>query len=436
MSTASPVSADSPALRQSKRAERFLVPATFITTAGNSFQLTAATVLVFRAGHTALSVGWLFIAVSIPQVVFSLAFGRLVDRLDRRMLSILSDAVSAVSALALPVWLWLHGPATLGSYLTNFVLAVTAALFMPASNALVKERVLDARLDRFNSHFEMANNAGMLLASSAAGFLTSAFGATPLLVFNSGTFVASAVLTWFIGPKLSEADAAGESGADTDEDAQARTGAAPGPARPAAGPPIKRLAVLYANWSLGLLVANTLLTTVIFENFHKGPWLIGVSDALAGVGFLTGAACYPWFSKRVKGLRLAAGGMAVMLVLFCLQPINYIVLMAVIPVAGFFFAQGRISSRTLLMRASPTERVGRIFGGTNAAGLAAGITANLVISTYADHNSLRSAFWVLAAVQAAILASTYLNLVKPMAALEEPAAPVRGPEPEPAPASA
>jgi MFS family permease len=429
MSLETPVSADSPALRQSKRAERFLTPATFITTAGDAFQLTAATVLVFRAGHTALSVGWLFIAVSIPQVAFSLAFGRLVDRLDRRMLSIASDVISAVSALALPVWLWLHGPATLGSYLTNFLLAVTAALFMPASNALVKERVLDSRLDRFNSRFEMSNNAGMLLASSAAGFLTSAFGATPLLVFNSGTFVASAVLTWFIGPKTAdaaarEADEAGEGEQDEAEQA------------PPAAPPIKRLALLYANWNLGLLVANTLLTTVIFGTFHKGPWLIGVSDALAGVGFLSGAACYPWFSKRVKGLRLAAGGMAVMLVLFCLQPIHYIVLMAVIPVAGFFFAQGRIASRTLLMRASPAAQVGRIFGGTNAAGLAAGITANLVISTYADHNTVRSAFWVLAAVQGSILAGTYISLVKPMAALEKPAEAVLEPEPAATPASA
>src|SRR5947199_71685 len=82
---------------------------------------------------------------------------------DRRALSILADLVSAVSAFALPVWLWLHGPTSLGSYLANFLLACTAALFMPAINALIKERVADARLGVFNSRYEMATNAGMLL---------------------------------------------------------------------------------------------------------------------------------------------------------------------------------------------------------------------------------------------------------------------------------
>jgi MFS family permease len=48
-------------------------------------------------------VGWLFIAVSIPQVALSLLFGRLVDKVDRRTLCVLSDLVSAATACALPI---------------------------------------------------------------------------------------------------------------------------------------------------------------------------------------------------------------------------------------------------------------------------------------------------------------------------------------------
>jgi MFS family permease len=404
------------AVRQSRRSERLLVPATFITTAGNAFQITAATVLVFRASHTTLSVGWLFIAVSIPQVAFSLLFGRLVDKFDRRALSITADVVSAASAFALPAWLWLGGPTTVGSYIANFLLAVTAALFMPASNALVKERVLDQRLGTFNSRFEMANNAGMLGASALAGFLVVWFGATPLFVFNSLTFVASAILTYLIGPKLAIA-------APTAEAVEAAESAsAPAEeARPVqrTDQPVRRLALLFANLSLGLLVANTILATLILHTFHKGPWLIGVTDALAGVGFLTGAACYPWISKRVSGLNLAVYGTLGNLVLFCIQPLHYIALIACIPFAGFCFAQSRIAARTLLMRASPVDRVGRIFGSTNALGLAAGIAANLVLSVLADRTSVPNAFWALAAIQAAIAIGTYLSLVKPLSTVDK-----------------
>src|SRR2546430_16947619 len=118
-------------VQRSKLTDRLLVPAGFITTAGNAFQITAAAILVFRAGNTTLSVGWLFIAVSIPQVALSVLFGRLADRVDRRALSVTADLVSAVCAMTLPVWLWLGGAATLGPDPANLLQAGPAAQCMP-----------------------------------------------------------------------------------------------------------------------------------------------------------------------------------------------------------------------------------------------------------------------------------------------------------------
>lgn len=413
------------AVQHSKRAERLLVPAGLITTAGNTFQITASAILVFRAGNTALSVGWLFIAVAIPQVVLAVLFGRLADRFDRRSLSITADVASAVTAFALPLWLWTHSSATLGSYLANFLLACSAALFNPASNALVKERIKDARLDRFNSHFEMANNTGMLLSSALAGFLVAWFGATPLFVFNAGTFAVSALLTFFIGRKPAAEPApapqtAGEGAGD----------AADQPAAPVpAAHPVKRLVLLWTSGAANVIVANTILTVLILQTFHKGTWLIGVVDALAGVGFLTGAAFYPKLVARFGGLRLAVVAGILNCVLLGFESVNYIVLMAVIPFAGFLFAQARIAGRVLLMRASPEERVGRIFGGAQAFGLALGTTATIILSAFADHVGVRWAFVALAAMTTVqILAASISMLWKPGAAAE----PARGQAPAPA----
>jgi MFS family permease len=402
-------SADAVDLRRSKLAERLLVPAGFITTAGNAFQITAAAILVFRAEQTTLSVGWLFIAVSIPQVALSILFGRLVDKVDRRTLCILADLVSAVTALALPVWLWLGGATNLGSYLANFLLAVSAALFMPASNALVKERVRDDRLGRFNSHFEMATNSGMLLASSLAGFLVVAFGPTPLFVFNSVTFVASAALTYLIGRKPLRV-AATEAVAGAVQ--SARTAAL------AVRRPVKRLALLFTSGNVNLMVSNVILTALILQTFHQGAWLIGVTDALAGAGFILGAACYPWISRRIPGLRLALAGAVACCLLLSLEPLHYVVLMAVIPFAAFSFAQSRIAARTLLMQASPEDRVGRIFGGAQAFGLALGVAATVGLSSLADATTVRYAFWGLAVLMGGIVILTYLSLVKPMTEID------------------
>ncbi|MBP2326374.1 MFS family permease [Kibdelosporangium banguiense] len=398
------------AVRRSKIAERLLVPAGFITTAGNAFQITAAAILVFTAEKTTLSVGWLFIAVSIPQVALAVMFGKLADRVDRRMLCVTADLISAVSAFALPVWLWIGGPTDIGSYIANFLLAATTALFMPASNALVKERVLDERLGKFNAYFEMATNTGMLAASALAGFLVIWFGPTPLFVFNSLTFVASAILTYAIGRKPKQPVAA--VAAETETEAVEVDRPAP------VSQPIKRLVLLYSNGNIGLMVANVILTALVLHTFNQGAWLIGVVDALAGAGFLIGAASYGWVSKRIKGLNLAVLGMLGNLVMFALQPTHYIVLMVCIPFAGFCFAQGRIAARTLLMRASPEEKTGRIFGSAQALGLALGIGATVGLSALADATTVPYAFWGCAILQGAIAIGTYISLVKPLASPE------------------
>jgi MFS family permease len=402
-------------VRRSERTEWLLLPANFITTAGNAFQLTAASILVFHAASDALAVGWLFIAVAIPQVVLAVLFGRLVDRHDRRTLSVTADLCSAMAALALPIWLWLGGSHTLGSYLANFLLACSAALFMPASNALVKERIRDDRLTLFNSHFEMSNNTGMLAASALAGILYVAVGPIPLFIFNSATFVASASLTWAVGRKPAQVTLAGqEPEAEELKSQQAR----PAADRPA-GQPIKRLALLYVNAGMGLVVASTLLLVLILHTFHKGPWLVGVTDAAAFGGFLVGATIYPKISARVNMLTLAVIAMLGNLVCWCLEPLNWIVLLCVIPCGGLCFAIARISARTLLMRASPHEQVGRIFGGTQAATLALSIVVTVVMSEIADSVDVRLAFWALGILQAVICIGTYLSLMRPMAALEK-----------------
>ncbi len=409
-------STDTIAVRRSRLTELLLVPAGFMTTAGNAFQITAAAILVFRAGQTTLSVGWLFIAVSIPQVLFSVLFGRLVDKVDRRMLSVTADLISAVTALALPVWLWLHGPTTLGSYLANFLLAATAALFMPASNALIRERIQEQRLGKFNSHYEMATNAGILMASSSAGFLVVVFGPTPLFVFNSGTFIASAILTYLIGRKpLTVASAgAGTEAAQTEA-------AATDDVRPMAtsAQPVKRLALLFTAGNANLMVSNVILTALILHYFHQSPWMIGVVDALAGFGFIVGAACYGWISTKIKGLNLAVLGSLGCMTMVIFEPLGPYVLMSVIPFAAFCFANGRIAARTLLMRASPVDKVGRIFGGAQAFGLALGIAATVGLSVLADATSIPYAFWGLVVLVDVIALGTYISLVRPLSALEK-----------------
>jgi hypothetical protein len=49
---------------ETRRAERLLVPAAFITALGNNVQLIAGALVMIRTDRTMMAVGWLFIAVA------------------------------------------------------------------------------------------------------------------------------------------------------------------------------------------------------------------------------------------------------------------------------------------------------------------------------------------------------------------------------------
>ncbi|MFJ4851262.1 MULTISPECIES: MFS transporter [unclassified Streptomyces] len=371
------------------RTHALLLPAVFVTSLGNNIQLIAAALLIVRAQGSVLDVGWLFIAVAVPQAVLSPLFGRLADRFDRRTLWVTCDALSALAALAMPLGLALGGPRNAVVYGSNFVLAVIAALFVPVSAALVKERVPARELRRFNAHYEMALQSGMLLSATVGGIALQFFGPTPLCVFNGATFAVSAVLVLATGragrPALTpKAAAAGAPSPDA-------------PVRPPLGPVI----MLYAQGSVVVTVFNALMPVLVIADLHRGPAVVGVVDALGGAGFLVAAAAYRITGARLGDLRLALAGFLLCNILFAVQPrFGVPGLLLLVPLGAFLFGQARIASRTLLMASVDEHRVGRAFGVANGWGLAATVAVMLGTATVTARAGTAAGFAAVAAVSA------------------------------------
>jgi MFS family permease len=382
-----------------RRAERLLVPAAFVTNLGNAIQLTASAVLVLAAEGTTLSVGWLFIATAVPQVLLSMPFGRLADRLDRRVLCALADLASAATALALPLWMLLGGPLNVATYLANFILAVVAALFMPASNALIRERVEQGRLGQFNANFEVATQAGTLLACAACGFFIELFGVMPLFIFNGFTFLISAALIIALG-RPRESIATPQAGHDvTSQDV---------PSAPSLSLPL--LGTLYGVGQAIIMVSNTILVVLIVQTFRSGYGLVGVVDALAGVGILAAAATYRWVKGRTSNLRIALFGYLGCAAVMALEPFHVVGLIMLIPVSGLTFGLARVAARTELMRNVAPASAGRVFGATNAAGLVFSAAATLAISNLIDRSETRYGFFALSLLVAVVVIATVVQL--------------------------
>lgn len=395
MTTIAPAAPTAPAaLPPRNRAERLLLPATFITSLGNGIQLVAAAVLIFTTGQSALAVGWLYILVSIPPALLSLWFGTVADRFDRRTLCLIADLVSAAAAAFLPVWILTGGDPGPVAYGTAFALSLLSAMFMPASNALIKERVHPARTARFSAHYEMAMQAGLLLSAAVGGILIHYVGTTPLFMFNGVTFLASAIALW----AMRKAPARSE----TDDHAAAADGVP--------GAPLARLGLLYACGQTMIMVSNTTLIVLVYDAFDRGAGVYGIVDALAGLGFCVAAALYPRLSARFGEFRTAvAGGIGCALLSFVL-PLHLAVLLLAVPPAAFMVGLSRVGMRSILLRSVPERRAGRLFGAVNAAGLGLSAAMTVLVAAVADATHIRYGFYVLGAFCAIMTAATALTL--------------------------
>ncbi|HEY3559501.1 MAG TPA: MFS transporter [Kribbella sp.] len=362
-----------------------LLPAVFITSLGNNIQLLGAALLLVRAQGSMLDVGWLFIAVAIPQAALSPYFGRLADRFDRRRLWVGCDVLSAAAALALPIGLAYGVAQQPLVYAANFALAAIAAQFTPASAALIRERVDTEQLHRFNAHYEIALQAGMLLSAGVGGVALQHFGPKPLFAFNACTFALSAVLVYAVGPGRGRQLPAATKAPETHGVVN--------------GLPLAPLAMLFGQGLVVVTVFNALMPVLVVGEWHQGASVLGVTDALGGAGFLLAAAVYRRSGKRLGDVRLAVGGFAVCSGLLVLQPLFGVpALMGQVLLGAFLFGQSRIATRSLLMTSVDESRVGHAFGLANGYGLAATVVVMLIASIVTGRTDARFGFAALAVI--------------------------------------
>ncbi|MEZ0089546.1 MFS transporter [Streptacidiphilus sp. EB129] len=368
------------------RAERLFLPATFVTLLGNNIQLIAASLLIFRTSGTAMSVGWVFIVTALPQIALSSFFGRLADRYDRRTICVITDVVSAVAALALPVWLLFGGNGIAGAYAVSLLLAVTSAMFMPASNALIKERIAPDRLGHFGANFDIAYQGGAMASGVVGGFVMQYVGLQPMFYFNGITFVFSALCLYAMGRRPAAAAEPEEPGTD-----------AAAPAEPAVTvkAPLLRLGVLFSLGAVLVLVTNTLLLVAVIHRFHQGTGLLGVVDALAGIGMMIAATLYKRVKDKVNYRYLILFGYVGCGLALLVQPIAVWTIVPGILVGGITFGFARLASRTELMRAVDADKVGRVFGTANAFGLALSAAGTVLVAAVVDHVGVVSGFLTL-----------------------------------------
>lgn len=390
---------------------------------GNGIASVLFPLLVLATTGDVLAAGVLASVTLGVAAVVGLFAGVVVDRVNRRTVSIVSDVLSAGSIAAIPVV-----DATVGLNLAWFVVlgVVGACGDMPgmtAREALLPQLVrLDGArpgtLDRLVGVRESLSGALMLVGPGVGGLLVWAFGVDAVaLSVTAGTSLAAALLTLLMSPRAGDVQ--------------------PGEVRAARG--MRGVATdLLTGWRflLGsrLVLGATLVTaalvaviaalqtTVLPAYFtDEGlPELSGFAATGIAVGSLAGAAVFATTVGRVSRRAWFVTGMVGMAAGFTvigLLAAPWTVLVGAVVVG---LTQGPMSAvlGVATIEATPDENRGRVLGAQNALVLAAPAVSAAPVAAIASAHGLTAAGLVVAGLvmvtaAVALLAPAFRSLDAP-----------------------
>jgi MFS family permease len=142
----------------------------FISTAGDRLHQMAMAALIFGMTGSLVSAAMVFVASTIPYVVFGLPMGALVDRWDRRATMIGADMVRGILVVLVPLAAMVSLPLV---YPLLFCLTCATLAFTPARQSSVPDLVEPDELPAANALFQAVNYTVDLLAFPVAGVLVA-----------------------------------------------------------------------------------------------------------------------------------------------------------------------------------------------------------------------------------------------------------------------
>jgi MFS family permease len=191
-----PAAADRPARRPglaavlANPAYRRLFAAQTVSRWGDTFNLVALVVLVFRLTGSGLGVSGVVVAEIAPVLLLAPVAGVVADRLPRVRVMVAADLWRMALAGVLP----LVDQHLLAVYAVAFGLAAGAVFFNPAASSVLPSIVDEEELVAANSGLWSAAVISQIALAPLAGALIAAVGVAPALLVNAASFAVSALL--------------------------------------------------------------------------------------------------------------------------------------------------------------------------------------------------------------------------------------------------
>jgi MFS family permease len=351
-----------------------------ISITGRQITFVSLPYQVFQLTRSSFAVGLIGLAQLGPLIVFSIAGGPLVDRLDRRRVILVTEAGMAVTSGMLLFGALSGHPPLLYLYAVSGLQAGLSGVNSPARAAVIANLVPKERLPAAFAVNQVMFNTTLIVGPSVAGVVLAKLGLSWAYALDLSSFIASITASYLLRPLPPQR----EGGEPAEGGWRAvREGFAY----------LRGRRVLISTFMIDLDamifgMPQALFPVLALTTFHVGPEGLGLLYAAPSAGALLGALTTGWVGRiRHQGRAViwAVIGWGAAITAFGLVTRLFWLALALLAVAGAADVLSAVFRSTILQLAVPDALRGRISavhimvvtGGPRLGNFEAGLVASL-----------------------------------------------------------
>jgi MFS family permease len=326
---------------------------------GDQCLIVAAITLISGLSSSPLAMLVPALSIAAPQIVFGLVGGVIADRVDRKLVMVVSDVLRALIVLPIILVTSLHQIWIL--YLAAAGLAIVGVSFYPARNASLPKIVPSGSLMAANGMIQGSYVVALVVGPIVAGIAVELWPPSAILL-DSATFVLSAIAIAVMRIPRNGSQASGigvEKGVWDDIKA--------GLNFIYRNQVLRRVLVVTAVASLGVGAVVLLAIPHLKAKLGAGGLEYGLAMSVLGVGSVLGGVLVTRISRRlststVVGGMLTLAGAAI--VAFAFAP-SYVVVLVSVVALGMSLVVARGALNAITQTLAPDEIRGRVQSAVN-----------------------------------------------------------------------
>ncbi len=177
-----------------QRKYRIILAANFISLFGSGLSHAGMIWYVLEQTHSESAVALLVALITVPSLFFLPFSGLLIDRVDRRHLTMVLDIGRGLVVATMAVSAWTGHLRLWQLYAMGVLLGIGAFIYWPALSALIQEVVGTREMIQVNALLMGAAQGGWMIAGTAVGLLYKSYGIAGIFTLDALTYAVSALL--------------------------------------------------------------------------------------------------------------------------------------------------------------------------------------------------------------------------------------------------